>query len=136
MSISVTEVWRPCWMVWVCRVKWDRVNDNLWLTMPMVEAKNGHIRTVFKFSAHQFHLQKAFFIAECYRIAGARINKYRNLPKMENASVDRESNDCQCHIKSRGLRQYFKVMSPMVNVMSWSATVSLYWFGRSVSFDF
>lgn len=54
----------------------------------MVEARNGHIKTIFKFFQHVFNIQNALHIGDYYRIVGAIINKYHPLLEMRNATVE------------------------------------------------
>ena len=58
------------------------------VTRWMVEARNGHIRSIFKFFKNVFNIQNAEHIGDYYRIAGAIINKYRPPLQMRNATVE------------------------------------------------
>lgn len=58
----------------------------------IVEARNGHIKSIFKFFDHTLHLQHAKNLGDFFRIAAAIINKYYPLIHMAgvNAELARE----------------------------------------------
>lgn len=53
----------------------------------IVEARNGHLKTIFKMLGNTFNIQNAKHIGEYYRIAGAIINRYPPI-NMQNATVE------------------------------------------------
>lgn len=54
----------------------------------IVESRNGHIRSIFKFFANTFNVQHAKYIGDFYRIAGAIINRYHPVIHMEGATAE------------------------------------------------
>lgn len=59
------------------------VTKNRWV----VEARNGHLRSVFKFLAQTINLQHAKNLNGFYRIAGAILNRYHPLIQMQDADA-------------------------------------------------
>ncbi|XP_024884657.1 uncharacterized protein LOC112462835 [Temnothorax curvispinosus] len=53
----------------------------------IVESRNGHFRSVFKFFANTLCLQHAKNLDEFYRIAGAILNRYHPMIHMEGATA-------------------------------------------------
>lgn len=60
------------------------ITKNRWI----VEARNGHFKTIFKIFEHVFNMHNAKHIGDYYRIAGAIINKYHPLIYMQDASAE------------------------------------------------
>lgn len=54
----------------------------------IVEARNGHLKSIFKHLGNTFNIQNARHLGDDYRICGAIINKYHPLIIMENATVE------------------------------------------------
>lgn len=54
----------------------------------IVEARNGHLRSIFKFLRDTFNVQHAKHVGDFYRIAGAIINKYHPIIHMEGATIE------------------------------------------------
>ncbi|XP_066600076.1 uncharacterized protein [Prorops nasuta] len=59
------------------------ITKNRWV----VEARNGHLRSIFKFLAQTINLQHAKNLNGYYRIAGAILNRYHPTVKMQDADV-------------------------------------------------
>lgn len=53
-----------------------------------MEARNGHIKTIFKFFGNSIAIQHLPNVGDLYRIAGAIINKYHPSINMEEANVN------------------------------------------------
>lgn len=53
----------------------------------IVEARNGHLRSVFKFLAQTLNLQYAKKLNSFYRIAGAILNRYHPVIFMQDATI-------------------------------------------------
>ncbi|EZA55665.1 hypothetical protein X777_04307 [Ooceraea biroi] len=68
----------------------DEANDSRLITKTrwIVEARNGHIKSVFKFFEGTVHMNHAINIGDFYRIAGAILNKYREPIIMEGANAE------------------------------------------------
>ena len=60
------------------------VTKNRWI----VEARNGHLRSVFKFVAQTINMQHAQKLNSFYRIAGAVLNRYHPVIAMQDADVE------------------------------------------------
>ncbi|XP_018365999.1 PREDICTED: uncharacterized protein LOC108765508 [Trachymyrmex cornetzi] len=60
------------------------VTKNRWV----VEARNGHLRSVFKFLAQTINLQHTKNLNEFYCIAGAILNRYHPIIQMQNADPE------------------------------------------------
>lgn len=54
----------------------------------VVEARNGHLKSIFKFLANEVQIQHAPNIGDFYRIAGAIINRYREPLIMSDANAE------------------------------------------------
>lgn len=54
----------------------------------VVEARNGHFRSIYKMLDHVFNIQNARHIGDYYRIVGALINRFFPLINMQNATVE------------------------------------------------
>lgn len=54
----------------------------------IVESRNGHFRSVFKFFDKTFNIQHAKHIGDFYRIAGSILNRYHPLIHMQGATVE------------------------------------------------
>lgn len=52
----------------------------------IIEARNGHIKSIFKFFNHTISINHVVHIGDFYRIAGAIINKYKETISMNNAT--------------------------------------------------
>ena len=61
------------------------VTKNRWI----VEARNGHLRLIFKFFAQTINMQHAQNLNDYYRIAGAILNKYHAVIHMEGATAEK-----------------------------------------------
>lgn len=61
-----------------------KVTKSRWI----VEARNGHLRSIFKFFSHTINLQHAKNLNAFYRIAGAIINRYHPVIIMQDADVE------------------------------------------------
>ncbi|KYN19756.1 hypothetical protein ALC57_07909 [Trachymyrmex cornetzi] len=59
------------------------VTKNRWV----VEARNGHLKSIFKFLAQVMQIQHLPNLGDFYRIAGAIINKYHSLIHMDEANA-------------------------------------------------
>lgn len=68
----------------------EEANENRLITKIrwVVEARNGHIKSIFRIFREPFNIQQAKNIGDYYRIAGALINQYRPPIIMQNATVD------------------------------------------------
>lgn len=55
----------------------------------IVEARNGHLRSMFKFLSQTISVQHAKKLNSYYRIAGALINRYRPTIEMQDADIER-----------------------------------------------
>lgn len=54
----------------------------------VVEARNGHIKSIFKLFDQVLQIQHVPHIGDFYRIAGAIINKYHPPLTMEDANIE------------------------------------------------
>lgn len=54
----------------------------------IVEARNGHLKSIFKMLSNMFNIQNAKHIGEYYKIASAIINRYHPPINMQNATVE------------------------------------------------
>ena len=54
----------------------------------IVETRNGHIKSIFKFFNHIINMHHIHHLGEFYNIAGAIINKYHPLISMEGANAE------------------------------------------------
>uniref|UniRef100_A0A8D9EYP1 Uncharacterized protein n=1 Tax=Cacopsylla melanoneura TaxID=428564 RepID=A0A8D9EYP1_9HEMI len=54
----------------------------------IVEARNGHLRSGFKFLAHSLNIQNAKKLNSYYLIAGAILNRYHPIILMQDATVE------------------------------------------------
>lgn len=54
----------------------------------VVEARNGHFRSIYKMLDHVFNIQNSHHIGDYYRIVGALINRFFPLINMQNATVE------------------------------------------------
>lgn len=68
----------------------EDANDSRIITKSrwIVEARNGHIKSMFKFLQQMIHIQHLPHLGDFYRIAGAIINKYHTPILMEGANVE------------------------------------------------
>ena len=64
-----------------CQLDTQATNDSriITKTMWLVEARNGHIKSAFQFFEGAVSMNHAINIRDFYRIAGAIVNKYREL---------------------------------------------------------
>lgn len=78
----------------------------------VVEARNGHLRSIFKIFQQTVQIQQIPYIGDLYRIAGAIINRYRPLILMEGANAElaqrlleraREPNVVQALVEAQNL---------------------------------
>ena len=60
------------------------VTKNRWV----VESRNGHLRSIFKFFDKTMNMQHARNLNQFYRIAGAIINRYHPVITMQNATPE------------------------------------------------
>lgn len=60
------------------------VTKNRWV----VEARNAHLKNIFKFLNHTFNIQNARYINEYFRIGAAIINRYYPVLNMEGATIE------------------------------------------------
>lgn len=60
------------------------VTKNRWI----VESRNGHFRSSFKFFANTINIQHGRNLNDFYRIAGAILNRYRPMIYMEGATAE------------------------------------------------
>lgn len=68
----------------------EEANDSRLITKTrwIVEARNGHIKSVFKFFEGTVNMNHAINIGNFYRIAGAILNKYREPIIIEGANAE------------------------------------------------
>ena len=57
-------------------------------TQWIVESRNGHLKSIFKFLAQVIRIQHVNHIGDYYRIAGAIINRYHEPIHMEGATAE------------------------------------------------
>ncbi|KAL1488844.1 hypothetical protein ABEB36_014639 [Hypothenemus hampei] len=60
------------------------VTNSRWV----VEARNGHLRSIFKIFQHSVQIQQIPYIGDLYRIAGAVINRYHPIILMDGANIE------------------------------------------------
>lgn len=73
-----------------CQHSTEETNETRSITKTrwIVEARNGHIKSIFKFFSHTLHLQHAENLGDFYRIAAAIINKYHPTIEMTRANAE------------------------------------------------
>src|SRR5580765_290288 len=68
----------------------EEANDSRLVTKTrwIVEARNGHIKTIFKFFQQIIPIPHLLNLGDFYRIAGAIINRYRPVIEMQGANAE------------------------------------------------